>query len=92
MIKDLFIHQLRQAVRHRSWDKQVATNIFLGILFTLIFINILMLGYAIDDILKRFYPNKDPVEQFTSFILYYALADFVLRLMLQEVPALSVQP
>ncbi len=92
MIKDLFIHQLRQAVRHRSWDKQVATNIFLGILFTLIFINILMLGYAIDDILKTFYPDKDPVEQFTSFMLYYALADFVLRFMLQEVPSLSIQP
>ena len=92
MIKDLFIHQLRQAVRHRSWDKQVATNIFLGFLFFLIFVNILMLGYAIDDILKTFYPDKDPVEQFTSFILYYALADFVLRLMLQEVPSLSIQP
>jgi hypothetical protein len=51
-----------------------------------------MLGYAIDDILKTFYPDKDPVEQFTSFILYYALADFVLRLMLQEVPSLSIQP
>ena len=92
MIKDLFIHQLRQAVRHRSWDKQVATNVFLGFLFTLIFLNILMLGYAIDDILKTFYPEKDPVEQFTSFILYYALVDFVLRLMLQEVPSLSIQP
>ena len=92
MIKDLFIHQLRQAVRHRSWDKQVATNIFLGLLFLLIFVNILMLGYAIDDILITFYPDKDPVEQFTSFILFYALADFVLRLMLQEIPSLSIQP
>ena len=92
MIKDLFIHQLRQAVRHRSWDKQVATNIFLGLLFLLIFVNILMLGYAIDDILITLYPDKDPVEQFTSFILYYALADFILRLMLQEVPSLSIQP
>ena len=92
MIKDLFIHQLRQAVRHRSWDKQVATNLFLGFLFTLIFLNILMVGYAIDDILKTYYPEKDPVEQFTSFILFYALVDFILRIMLQEVPSLSIRP
>lgn len=51
-----------------------------------------MLGYAIDDILITFYPEKDPIAQFTSFILYYALVDFVLRLMLQEVPSLSIQP
>jgi hypothetical protein len=51
-----------------------------------------MLGYAIDDILKTFYPDIDPVEQFTSFLLFYALVDFVLRLMLQEVPSLSIQP
>jgi hypothetical protein len=92
MFRDLFIHQLKQAVRHRSWEKQVATNIFLGILFSLIILNILALGLAIEDILKTFFPDKNPVVQFTSFILYYVFADFILRLMLQEVPALLIRP
>jgi len=92
MFKDLFVHQVRQAVRHRSWEKQVATNIFLGFLFSLIILNILALGFAMDDILNTFYPDTDPVTQFTSFILYYVAVDFILRLMMQEVPALTIKP
>ncbi len=92
MVTEIFIHQLRQAVRHRSWDKQLATNIFFGILFTLLLINIIAIGYAIDDILLTLFPDKDPVLQFTSFILYYIIVDFILRLMIQTVPALTIKP
>jgi hypothetical protein len=92
MYKDLVSHQFKQTIRHRSWEKQVATNIFLGLLFALIIMNIMALGFAIDDILETFYPDKDPVSQFTSFILYYVFIDFILRLMIQEVPALSIKP
>jgi hypothetical protein len=92
MFKDLISHQVKQTVRHRSWEKQIATNIFLGFLFALIILNILALGFAMDDILETFYPDKNPVHQFTSFILYYAFVDFILRLMIQEVPALTIKP
>lgn len=92
MIRQLFSHQVKSVVRHRSWDKKVATNIFLVILFSLVLLNILALGFAIDDILKTFYPNEDPVICFAGFILFYALIDFILRLMLQEVPALAINP
>jgi len=92
MFKELFIHQLRQAIRHRSWDKQLATNIFLGILFTLLLINIITIGYAIDDILLTLFPDKDLVLQFASYILYYIIVDIILRLMIQNVPALTIKP
>jgi hypothetical protein len=92
MFKELFSHQVKQAVRHRSWEKQIATNIFLGFLFALIILNILALGFAMDDILETFYPDKNPIHQFTSYILYYVFVDFILRLMIQEVPALIIKP
>jgi hypothetical protein len=92
MFRNLFSHQVKRTVRHRSWDKQVATNVFLGALFILLLLNILALGFAIHDILKTFCPDLDPVVCFTGFILFYAIIDFILRLVLQEVPALSIRP
>jgi len=92
MYKDLFLHQVKQATRHRSWEKRVGTNIFLGVLLLLIILDVMALGFAVDDILKTVYPGEDPVLKFNSFILYYALIDFLLRLIIQEVPALSVKP
>ena len=92
MFWTLFIHQVKQAIRHHSWEKQVATNIFLGLLISLIVLNILALGFAMEDILNTFYTDINPVMQFTSFILHYALIDIILRLMMQEVPALGIRP
>lgn len=44
------------------------------------------------DIISNIFPGDRPTHIFNGFILYYFLLDFLVRLQLQELPTLSVQP
>lgn len=54
--------------------------------------NMLVLSFFIDDIIKKSFPSLNVVNTFYSFLLYYFLVDLFNRFQLQELPTLSVKP
>ncbi|MDB5119235.1 MAG: hypothetical protein JWN56_453 [Sphingobacteriales bacterium] len=56
------------------------------------FINMLVLSFFLDDILKKSFPSANVISTFNSFLLYYFLVDLFNRFQLQELPTLSVKP
>jgi len=92
MIRLLLRHQWFEILRHPSWNKNLTANIIFAILFLLMFLNLLALGLSIDKILEIINPDKNPVAVFNSFLLYYFILDFIVRLLFQGVPSLSIKP
>ncbi len=84
-------HQLKQALRSSIWQKNVATNIILGFILLLLFMDLLFVGLMIDKILNQLYPDRNPVTVFNGIILYYLLGDLVIRFFMQQLSGFSFE-
>ena len=52
----------------------------------------ILAGFFLRELLTQFYPHQDIAKVFCGFILYYFLADQLLRFMMQNLPTLTIQP
>jgi hypothetical protein len=92
MIKHFINFEWKQFFRSSYWKKSIAINIlmvFLALYFILIF---LALGIGLYPILKKQFPDADPLIILNGFLFYWFLADLTLRFFLQKLPVLTVKP
>jgi len=92
MFKWLITHQWKESFRSTLWRRNLVTNLFLGFILFIMILNFLGLGFFIDKIISEVAPDSDPVELFSSFLLYYFAIDLIMRYFLGKVPGLAVQP
>ena len=89
---ELLIHQWKEKIRSPFWQKSIWLNIVLGILGTYLMMNVLVIGYFADVILKKIFTDTDVVESFARILFYYFLIDLIFRFVAQQIPTLSIQP
>jgi len=89
---ELLIHQWKEKIRSPFWQKSIWLNIVLGILGIYLLLNIVVIGFFADVILRKIFVNTDVVETFTRLLFYYFAFDLILRFFVQQVPTLSIQP
>jgi|GEM_PF-570660 len=92
MIKNLIINQWHESIRSIAWQRNVASNVGMGIVLGLLFLNLLGIGLLIDQILVQINPDEDPVQLFNRILLYYLGIDLILRYFLQRVPGVAIRP
>lgn len=63
----------------------------MGVLILYLLLNVAVVGFFLDKILDKMF-KEDIVISFSGIILMYYLADLLMRLQLQELPTLRVQP
>lgn len=88
----LLNHQLIAFRRSRSQGGNIAAR---GImfLFVLYFVALAIgAGFNMEQLIQSIFPGMNAIVVFNGFILYYFLADFLLRTQLQELPILSIVP
>ena len=88
----LLIHQWKEYQRSTFWQKSLIVNILLGILGIYLLLNILVVGYFADNIIREIYKSGDVVVIYTGFLFYYFAFDLILRFLVQKLPILSIQP
>jgi hypothetical protein len=66
--------------------------VVMGFLILYLLVNLLVLGFFLDKFLEKTFPNDDLVVSFCGILLIYYLLDLLMRLQLQELPTLRVQP
>lgn len=92
MIKHFINFEWKQFFRSSYWQKSIAINIlmvFLALYFILVF---LLLGIALYPILKKQFPDSDPLIILNGFIFYWFLADLMMRFFLQKLPVMNIKP
>ena len=52
----------------------------------------LFLGFSLDKILTKGFPEKNVIEIFSGFLLYYFFFDIIFRFLMQDLPTLAVLP
>ena len=92
MISTFIRHELKAFWRSKNTGKSIAIRVVMGILILYLFLNVLIVGIFLDKALEEIFPNDDLVKSFCGIILIYFLFDLLMRLQLQELPTLRVQP
>ena len=92
MIRSLLGHNWKRIRRSPDLQRNVGSNVVLGFILATFFLNVLGLGLFLDRILRSAAPGRDPVSVLNGVLLYYLLADLVLRFFLQKVHTLSARP
>ena len=85
-------HELKAFWRSKNTGKSIAIRIVMSLLILYLLINVLVLGFFLDQVLEKVFPKEDLVVSFCGIILIYYLSDLFMRLQLQELPTLRVQP
>lgn len=92
MIRNFLNLEWKSFFRSASFGKSIGIKILMGF-FALYFIAMfLIVGFAMDEILKEFYPNLDAFTAFNGFIFFWVLGDLVIRFFFQKLPVMSVKP
>ncbi len=92
LIKQLIRNEWLQTRRSSMWEQSLGIKVFLGVIFTLLFLEFLLGSIMLATKIDSIFPDEDPVEMFNSFLLYGFALGFLVRFLVQQIPVLSVQP
>ncbi|PRY13662.1 hypothetical protein CLV24_10532 [Pontibacter ummariensis] len=92
MLLTLLSHQWKAELRSSVFRKGLVLNMITGLLILYFGSVFLFLGFHIDDILAKAFPEQSPVALFNGALLYYFMIDLFFRFILQELPVLAVEP
>jgi len=92
MIKRFLSLEWKQFKRASYFQKGIAIKILL-FLAALYFGGIaIILGIGMFFILKKLFPNTDPVEIVNNFLIYWVLFDLGIRFFMQQLPVMNIKP
>ena len=92
MIKHFLNFEWKQFFRSSYWQKSIALNILMAFLALYFILMFLALGIGLYPILKKQFPESDPLIILNSFLFYWFLADLVMRFFLQKLPVMNIKP
>ena len=92
MFRIFLNHQLKSFLRSRNQAGNIAVRIMMGLLIINLLLVSIAAGYNLNEMIASAFPRRNVTEAFYELILYYFLADFLIRTQLQELPTLSIVP
>lgn len=92
MLQHIFAHGWSKMRRSPTWNQNVVYAIFLGLLAIYFALQFLALGFFAENIVVEFFPDSDPILIVSVYLLYYFIADIIIRLIMQQYPFLDVKP
>jgi len=92
VLKLLIRNEWKETRRSSMWEQALGVKIFLGFIAFIVLTELIGGSILVASKFDEIFPDDDPVEKFNSFILYGFALGFLLRLFIQKVPVLSIQP
>ena len=92
MITTFLGHELKAFWRSKNTGKSIAIRLVMGFMILYLLACVLIAGLFLNEILDQAFPHDDVVVSFCGIILLYFLFDLLMRMQLQELPTLRVQP
>ncbi|RAJ22439.1 DUF5687 family protein [Pedobacter cryoconitis] len=92
MYATFLAHQWMGFWRSKGKGGTIATQLIMGFIVLYLAAVSIFIGYNMEHIIMEMLPGKDVILVFNGMILYYFTIEFLMRLQLQELPAMAVQP
>ena len=92
MIRNFIRFEWKQFFRSSYWQKSIALNILMGFLAIYFLMVFLALGVGLYPVIKKFYPDSDPLIVVNGFLFYWFLGDLLMRFFLQKLPMMNIKP
>jgi hypothetical protein len=83
--------QWKEYTRSSVWQRNLITNIIIGFFLMLMMLYLIMLGIFIDPVLRKMFPDDDPVLIFNGIIIYYLGFDLLIRYIMQALPTFAIE-
>ncbi len=78
--------------RSASLGKEVTVTAILWFFYAYMLVSLLVLGFALHNLLERFVPDQKPIELVNGFILIWIITEILSRFYLQDLPTMGVKP
>ena len=92
MLSTFLSHQWKDFWRSRNKAGSIAAQLVLGFLM-LYFLGIaIAAGFGMPYLIEEYFPDRNVIEVFNGFILYYFMVELAVRIQMQELPTLSIIP
>lgn len=82
----------KQFTRSSSFGKSIALKIIMGFFILYFLVAFLAIGVGGYFILKKEFPDLDPLQIVNSYLLFAILGDLVLRYLMQKLPIMNIKP
>jgi len=92
MISHFLKLEWKQYFRSAHWQKGIALKIIMGFLALYFIVCFLAIGIGGYYILKKQFPDQDPLQIVNSFLLYAILGDLIFRYLMQKLPVMNIKP
>jgi len=92
MISIFLRHELKAFWRSKNTGKSIAVRVVMGLLILYLLGCVSVIGFVLPEILQKTTHNGDVVGAFCGIILIYFMFELLMRMQLQELPTLRVQP
>jgi hypothetical protein len=92
MIANFLKLEWKQYFRSSHWQKGIAIKILMAFFALYFIVSFLVIGVGGYYILKKEFPEQDPLQMVNSYLLYAFLADLILRYLMQKLPVMNIKP
>lgn len=82
----------KQFLRSASFGKSIAIKIIMGFFVLYFLATFLIIGIGGYYILKKQFPESDPLQLVNSYLLYAILGDLIFRYLMQKLPVMNIKP
>jgi hypothetical protein len=92
MISHFLKLEWKQYFRSSHWQKGIALKIIMGFFILYFMLAFLAIGIGGYFILKKEYPESDPLQLVNSYLLFAIFGDLILRYLMQTLPIMNIKP
>ena len=82
----------KQFVRSASFGKSIALKIFMAFFALYFILSFLAIGVGGYFILKKVFPESDPLQLVNSYLFFAILGDLIFRYLMQKLPIMNIKP
>jgi hypothetical protein len=92
MISHFLKLEWKQYFRSSHWQKGIALKIIMGFFVLMFLVVFSSMGFGGYFILKKEYPESDPLQLVNSYLLFAIFGDLILRYLMQTLPIMNIKP
>jgi hypothetical protein len=92
MFLRISILEWKSFFRSASLGKSIALKLFMGFMILYFGVSLLIVGFALAEILADEFPEVSPLHVVNKYLIYWWIGEAIMRFVFQSLPVLQVKP